>query len=235
MTQRVPRRIAARVDYTDVRKELTYAEVEQACHDAQEHKVASIVVPSALVPLAVECLADADVAVGCYIAYPFGTQSTRVKAREAEAAVAQGATELELVPHHGTLRAGRWTEIEGELRTVRTAAGNALLKLAVELSYLADDELATIARIAAEAGYRLLSNTAGFRTVSTRPETEAAATPEAVARILRAGGGIRPKATGGIRAAAEVVRLLDAGAERVTLHAAPSALRRLAKQFEEAQ
>jgi len=233
MTPRVPRRIAGRIDYTDVRKELTYADIEQACHDAQEHKIASIVIPSALVPLAVRSLAGTDVAVGCYIAYPFGTQSTRVKAREAEAAVGHGATELELVPHHGTLRAGRWKEFEGELRVVRTATGNALLKLAVEVSYLSDDELVAIARIAAEAGYRLLSNTAGFRVVSTRPESEAAATPEGVARILETGAGIAPKAVGGVRTAADVVRLVRAGAQRVAFQVAPGALRRLAKQIEE--
>jgi deoxyribose-phosphate aldolase len=234
MTLRIPGRHAHAIDYTDVRKEITYADVERICLEARDHQVGAVVVPSALVHRAAVCLADVDVAVACYIGYPFGTQAAGVKAREAEVAVAHGATEIEVVPHYGAVRAARWEQVEVELHTVRGTVETATPKLVVELSYLSDDELTTVARIAADAGYALIANTAGFRIVSTRPETEAQATPEAIERLLRAAGGrIQPKAIGGIKTYAEVVRLLEAGAARVAVNAEPGILGRLAEEAEE--
>ena len=234
MTLRIPDQPARAIDYTDVRKGITYADVERICLEARHHRVGAVVVPSALVHRAAVCLADVDVAVACYIGYPFGTQAVGVKAREAEVAVAHGATEIEVVPHYGAVRAARWEQVEVELHTVRGTIETATPKLVVELSYLSDDELTTIARIAADAEYALIANTAGFRIVSTRPETEAQATPEAIERLVRAAGGrIRPKAVGGIKTYAEVVRLLEAGAARIAVDAEPGILGRLAEEAEE--
>lgn len=234
MTPRIPHQPARAIDYTDVRKDITYGDVERICLEARDHQVGAVVVPSALVHRAAVCLADADVAVSCYVGYPFGTQAAGVKAREAEVAVAHGATEIEVVPHYGAVRAARWEQVEAELCTVRGAVEAATFKLVVELSYLSDDELTTIARIAADAGYALIANTAGFRIVSTRPETEAQATPETIERLVQtAGDRIQPKAIGGIKTYAEIARLLEAGAARVAVNAEPGILGRLAEAAQE--
>ncbi len=230
MTARIPEQVAGAIDYTDVRKDVTYGDIERICLEAVEHRLGAVVVPSALVRRAAACLAGSDVAVSCYVGYPFGTQAAVVKAREAEAALEHGATELDVVLHHGTARAARWAEVEAELATVKSAAGPALLKLVVEASIVSDDELSTIARTAVDVGYAIIANTAGFRIVSTQPETQSQASPEAIDRLVRAGDGrIRPKATGGVRTGEDVVRLLAAGAARVTLDAEPGLLRHLAE------
>ena len=229
MTSAIPREIAGAVEYTDVRKDVTYADVERICLEAVRHQLGTVVVPSALVRRAATCLAKTDVSVSCYVGYPFGTQAAIVKAREAEVAVAHGATELEIVLHHGAARAARWSEVEAELATVQRAAGIAMLKLVAEASFLEDDDLSSIARLAADVGYAIIANTAGFRIVSTRPDTQSEASPEVVERLVRAGGGrIRPKATGGVTVREDVIRLLSAGATRVAVNAAPGAPRRLA-------
>ena len=234
MTQRIPEEVARTIDYTDVRKDITYGDVERICLEARDHRIGAVVVPSALVHRAAVCVADSGVAVSCYVGYPFGTQAASVKAREAEVAVAHGADEIEVVPHHGAVRAARWPEVEAELSTVQGAGSAATFKLVVELSYLSSKELATIARIAADAGYTLIANTAGFRIVSTRPETEAQATPETIERLVQAADGrIRPKAIGGIKTYAEIARLLEAGAARVAVDAEPGILRRLAEAPQE--
>ena len=162
MTARIPEQVAGTIDYTDVRKDVTYADIERICLEAVEHQLGAVVVPSALVRRAAACLAGTDVVVSCYVGHPFGTQAAVVKAREAEAAVEHGATELDVVLHHGTARAARWPEVEAELATVKNAAGPTLLKLVVEVSILTDDELSTVARTAADAGYAMIANTAGF-------------------------------------------------------------------------
>lgn len=234
MTSRVPQEIARAIDYTDVRKDVTYDDIERICLEARDHQVGSLVVPSALVRRAVTGLDGASVAVSCYVGYPFGTQAAVVKAREAAVALEQGATEIEVVPHYGAVRAGRWPAVEAELRAVQGGAEAATFKLVVETSYLSDDELSSVARVAADAGYTLIANTAGFRIVSTQPETEAAVTKETVKRLVRAGDGrIKPKAIGGVRTYADIACLLQAGASRIAVTAEAGLLRRLAEQAQE--
>jgi len=229
----LPPELASAIDYTDVRKEMTYADVERICLEAVAHRIGTLVVPSALVSHAIAPLSGADVRVACYVGYPFGTQAASVKAREAEDAVAEGAAEIELVLHHGAIRAGRWEEVKTELSTVRRAVGGAMCKLIVEESYLSDEELATLVCVALDAGYTMIANTAGFRIVSTQPETERTATPEVVARLLRAGEGrMGVKAIGGVDTWADIGRLLEAGASRVAVNAGPGRLRRLAAETE---
>ena len=228
MTARIPEQVAGAIDYTDVRKDVTYGDIERICIEAVAYGLGTIVVPSALVRRAADCLASTDVGVSCYVGYPFGTQAAVVKAREAEVAIEHGAKEVEVVLHHGAARAERWAEVEAELATVKNAAGLALLKLVVEASILSDDELAAVARLAADVGYAIIANTAGFRIVSTQPETQSEASPQAIHRLDGAGDGrIRPKATGGVRTGKDIVRLLAAGAARVTLDAEPGLPRRL--------
>jgi deoxyribose-phosphate aldolase len=228
MTARIPEQVAGAIDYTDVRKDVTYADIERICLEAVEHRLGAVVVPSVLVRRAAACLTSADVGLSCYVGYPFGTQAAGVKAREAEVAVEHGATELDVVLHHGTARAARWPEVEAELATVKNAAGPALLKLVIEASILSDDELSTIARTAADAGYALIANTAGFRIVSTRPETQTSASPTLIGRLVDLGGGrIQTKACGGVWTREDIDGLLAAGAARVRLDAEPGLLRHL--------
>ena len=83
MTQRIPKEVARTIDYTDVRKDMTYGDVERICFEARGQQVGAVVVPSALVHRAAACLAGTDIAVSCYVGYPFGTQAAMVKTREA--------------------------------------------------------------------------------------------------------------------------------------------------------
>ncbi len=112
LAKRISADLARAIEYTDLRKDITYADVERLCLKARSIGCACVVVPSILVPLAVQCVSGSSVGIGTLIAYPFGTQATNVKTKEVEVAVSQGATEIEAIPHYGTLRAGRWPEMK---------------------------------------------------------------------------------------------------------------------------
>lgn len=218
--QQISPELAAAIEYTDLRKDITYADVERMCLKTRSIGCACVVVPSILVPLAAQCVSGASVGVGTLIAYPFGTQATDVKAKEVRVAVSQGATEIEIIPHYGTLRAGRWPEVEAELSVIRKAADGAVLKLVLETSYLTADELRSTCAIASDLGYTYAVNTTGFRVVSTEPETAGQADPQIVQRLLEASGGrLRVKAAGGIENPAAAQELLNAGATRVAIEA----------------
>ena len=82
MTQRIPEEVARTIDYTDVRKDITYGDVERICLEARDHRIGAVVVPSALVHRAAVCVADSGVAVSCY--HPPDSDPDHRKDRETE-------------------------------------------------------------------------------------------------------------------------------------------------------
>jgi deoxyribose-phosphate aldolase len=207
------------LDYTDLRKEITYGDIEALCLEVRVYGVKTVVVPSGLVARTVRGL-DGAANVACPIAYPFGTQAPIVKTREADAALTAGAHELDIVPHFGALRARRWKDVEGELREVARAARTAALKLILETAYLEDDILERVCALARDVGFSFACNTIGFRIVSTQPDTVGAASIEAVERLAHcAGPGMGVKAIGDVRSLDDVAELRAAGASRVAVSA----------------
>ncbi len=207
------------LDYTDLRKEITYGDIEALCLEARVYGLHTVVVPSGLVARAVRGLAGAA-SVACPIAHPFGTQAPIVKAREVDAALSAGAHELDIVPHFGALRARRWKDVRDELQEVARAARGAVLKLVIETGYLEDDILTSVCALARDAGFAFVANTIGFRIVSTQPETVGAASIGALERLVRcAGSAMGVKAVGGVRTLGDVAKLRAAGASRVAVAA----------------
>lgn len=218
--QRISSDLARAIEYTDLCKDITYGDVERMCLKARLLGCACVVVPSILIHIAAQCVSEAGLGVATIIAYPFGTQAIDVKAKEVEVAVSQGATEIEAIPHYGTLRAGRWPEVKAELAAIMKAADGSILKLVLETSYLTTDELRSTCAIASDLGYTYVVNTTGFRVVSTRPETAGQADPEIVQQLREAsGGGLHVKAAGGITSPTMAQELLDAGATRIAIEA----------------
>jgi len=211
--------VIAGLEYADLRKDTTYGDIESLCLEARAYGVKTVVVASALVARAVAAI-EGEARVACPIAYPFGTQAVEVKVREAQAAIAAGAQELDIAPHFGSLRARRWEDVVEELETIARAARGVTLKLVLETGYLEDDVLERSCMAARDAGYSFVTNTIGFRIVSTQPETMGAASVEAVRRLARvAGQGLGVRAVGGARTPEDVAALRAAGASRVAVFA----------------
>ena len=212
---------AGAIEYTDLRKGLRYRDVECLCREALFLGLGAVVVPTMLVSTAAEALAGSGVGVGCVVSYPFGTQPVAGKQAEIEAAVRDGATEIDVVPHLGTVRAERWADVEAELVGLRRASAEVPLKLVIEMSLLDHGVVRSVADLASDLGYDYLVSSAGFRVVSTRPESAGAATTAIVERMVEAARGrLRVKAAGGVTSAAQIAALVSAGAERVAVDAA---------------
>ena len=225
---------AIAIEYTDLRKTISARDVETMCLEATGYGLGAVVVPSALVREAAGLLADERCAVGTVISYPFGTQSPAVKAREAGAALEHGAAELDVVPHFGPILGGRWDAVRDELRELRRATGDARLKLVLEVDRMSNDVVREACAIAAGEGFRFVVNTMGFRIVSTDPDAEGAASPDAI-RLLRklANDELRLKAVGGIVGREQIDALIAAGADRIAIEVASGVLRGILASFEE--
>ena len=134
--------IAKTIDHSLLRPELDDAFVEDGCRLAARYDVASVCVRPADVRRARAILEGTDVAVGTTIGFPHGNHTTAVKVFEAQRALADGATELDMVLQIGALKSGRDADVEADIRAVAQVAhaGGAILKVIFENAYLTDDE-----------------------------------------------------------------------------------------------
>ena len=136
------RDIAKAIDHSLLRPELDDAFVEEGCRLAVEYDVASVCVRPVDVVKAAAILAGSDVAVGTVIGFPHGSQRTETKLSEARQALADGATELDMVIDIGALKSGRDSDVQADIAAIVTLAheGGAIVKVIFENAYLSDEE-----------------------------------------------------------------------------------------------
>jgi deoxyribose-phosphate aldolase len=202
--------LAARLDHTLLRPDCTEAQITQLCHEARQHGFASACVPPCYVPLAARALSGAGVAVCTVIGFPLGYNSPRVKFREAEIALGEGATELDLVLNVSALKSGNWDAVRAEVEDIADLCdvNDALLKVIIETALLTEEEMETAARLCAEAGANFVKTSTGFASRGA-----SVADVELLRRVLPP--EVRIKASGGIRTRAQALALLAAGADRL--------------------
>ncbi|MGH2473774.1 MAG: deoxyribose-phosphate aldolase, partial [Candidatus Limnocylindrales bacterium] len=132
------RDIAKAIDHSLLRPELDDGFVEDGCRLALEYDVASVCVRPVDVRRAGAILAGSDVAVGTTIGFPHGNHHSSIKVAEARAALADGATELDMVLQIGALRSGRDADVQSDIAAVVEVghAAGAIVKVIFENAYL---------------------------------------------------------------------------------------------------
>lgn len=202
--------LAARLDHTLLRPDCTEAQITQLCQEARQYGFASACVPPGYVPVAARELSGSGVAVCTVIGFPLGYNSPRVKFREAEIALAEGATELDLVLNVSALKSGNPEAVKAEIEDIADLCdvNDAVLKVIIETALLTEEEMETAARLCAEAGAHFVKTSTGFASRGA-----SVADVELLRRVLPA--EVRIKASGGIRTRAQALALLAAGADRL--------------------
>jgi deoxyribose-phosphate aldolase len=203
------RDIARTIDHSLLRPELDDAFVEDGCRLAAEYDVASVCVRPADVTRAKAILAGTDVAVGTTIGFPHGNHATETKVFEARRALADGATELDMVIAIGALRSGRDAEVQADIAAVVEVghAGGAIVKVIFENAYLTDDEKVRACRLTEAAGADFVKTSTGF--------APGGATHEDLALMRRSvSPHVQVKAAGGVRTLDALVAVMALGVTR---------------------
>jgi deoxyribose-phosphate aldolase len=202
--------LATLIDHTLLRANATPGDVERLCEEALRHEFAAVCVNGVHVARAARLLGRSRVAVACTVGFPLGAMDPVVKRAEAEAALAEGAREIDMVLQIGALRAGLddlvREDIAGVARVVRRAGG--LLKVILECCYLDDQEKIRGCRLAELAGCNFVKTSTGLGPSGAN---------EADVSLLRrsVSASVRVKAAGGIRTAEDARALVRAGASRL--------------------
>jgi deoxyribose-phosphate aldolase len=204
------RDIAKTIDHSLLRPELDDAFVADGCRLAAKYDVASVCVRPADVKRAKAILDGTDVAVGTTIGFPHGNHATEVKVYEARRALADGATELDMVLQIGALKSGRDDDVEADIRAVVEVghAAGAIVKVIFENAYLTDDEKIRACRLTEAAGGDFVKTSTGF--------APSGATHDDL-RLMRANTSphIQVKAAGGVRTLDALLAVMDLGVTRV--------------------
>ena len=201
------RRILAAVDHTLLRPTATWEEIRQICDDGVAYGCASVCIPPSYVKQASEYLAG-KLPVCTVIGFPNGYSTTAVKVFEAQDAMANGASEVDLVVNLGWVKDGRWSDVLAELRAVKEACGEHILKVIVETCQLTQEEKVKLCELVTESGADFIKTSTGF--------SSGGATAEDVA-LLRAHvrAQVQVKAAGGITSLEDAQTFLDLGAARL--------------------
>ena len=206
--------LAALVDHTLLKPEATHADVTALVAEATELGVYAVCVSPSMVPVAVEAGAG-RVRVAAVAGFPSGKHVSEVKSQEAAAAVASGATEIDMVIDVGAALAGDLDAVRSDIEAVRAAVAGTVLKVIVESAVLLDRAdgrtLADVCRAAEAAGADFVKTSTGFHPAGGASVRAVALMTETV------GGRLGVKASGGIRTTADALAMLDAGATRLGL------------------
>ena len=204
------RSIAEMIDHTLLKPDATQQEIAQLCYEARRYGFASVCVNPTWVSLCAELLKGSDVRVCTVIGFPFGATSSESKAFEAETAIKQGATEIDMVINVGALKARDLNTVARDIRGVVHAAHThgAIVKVIIETSLLTDEEKTIASLTAKEAGADFVKTSTGF--------AGGGATVHDVELMRRAvGPQMGVKASGGVRTREDAENMIRAGATRI--------------------
>lgn len=196
------------IDHTNLKPAATRADIEKLCADARTWDFASVCVNPCNVSLAKELLVGSDVMVCTVIGFPLGQNTTAVKVAETEQAYADGCDEFDMVINIGALKDGRCDDVRNEIAAVVAAARGKTIKVIIETGLLTDEEKAIATRLSCEAGAHFVKTCTGV--------SAGVATAEDI-KLMKANvtGGVKLKASAGIRCYEDAMALIEAGADRI--------------------
>lgn len=206
------RAVFAHVDHTLLKPTATWEQIKVLCDEAITWGMASVCVSGSFVKPIVQTYKD-KVTVCTVIGFPLGYDTTAAKVYQAQEAIANGATEVDMVINLGWAKEGAFDRVTEEIKKVKAAVGSKVLKVIVETCYLTEEEKIALCRCVTDAGADFIKTSTGFGT--------AGATLADVQLFKQhVGPDVRVKAAGGIRTAEDMEAYLAAGCDRIGASAA---------------
>ncbi len=200
-------KIAKTIDHSLLKPEMTRDEVRQGCEIAKKYDVASVCCKPSDVAFCAEILKGTDVEVGTVVGFPHGSSTTDTKVFETKKAIADGATEIDMVLNIGQLKSGLYDAVKADIAAVVAAAGGKMVKVILENAYLTDEEKITACKLCEAAGAHYVKTSSGYAptgaTVADVKLMRAAVSP-----------AVKVKSAGGVRTLDALIEMLNAGVER---------------------
>lgn len=194
------------IDHTNLKADASKTDIKNLVDEAIKYNFYSVCVNSANVKLIREY--NRDVKIASVVGFPLGAMAKEAKVFEAKCAIEDGASEIDMVINIGRLKDCDYDYVESEIREIKEAIGENILKVIIETSLLTDEEKVKACDLSVAAVADFVKTSTGFSTGGASVE-DVKLMAETVA------GKAKVKASGGIHTRDEAQALIDAGASRI--------------------
>jgi len=199
--------ILKRIDHTLLKMTASWGEIKTLCGEAVRFKTASVCIPPCYVKPVFEEYGN-DPVIATVVGFPLGYSITAAKVLETERAILSGASEIDMVINVGDVKNARFDFVLEEIKLIKKACGEKILKVIIETCYLTQDEKIRLCEIVTEAGADFIKTSTGFGT--------AGATLADVELFKKhIGPKVKIKAAGGVKTREDLEAFINAGAARI--------------------
>ena len=195
------------VDHTLLAQTATWEEIRQICDDGLRYGTASVCIPPCYVAAAAEYI-QGKLPICTVIGFPNGNHTTEAKIYEAKDAIANGASELDMVINIGALKAKNYAYVQNEIEKLKEVCDNKILKVIIETCLLNEEEKIKMCEIVTQAKADYIKTSTGFST--------GGATFDDIALFAKyVGPDVKIKAAGGISSFDDAEKFISLGASRL--------------------
>lgn len=195
------------VDHTLLAQTATWEEIRQICDDGLRYGTASVCIPPCYVAAAAEYV-QGKLPICTVIGFPNGNHTTEAKIYEAKDAIANGASELDMVINIGALKAKNYAYVQNEIEKLKEVCDNKILKVIIETCLLNEEEKIKMCEIVTQAKADYIKTSTGFST--------GGATFDDIALFAKyVGPDVKIKAAGGISSFDDADKFISLGASRL--------------------
>lgn len=194
------------IDHTVLKADATFDDIKKLVDEAVENDFYSVCVNSSFIKFIRDY--NKEIRIASVVGFPLGAMAKEAKVFEAKCAIEDGASEIDMVINIGRLKDCDYDYVESEIREIKEAIGENILKVIIETSLLTDEEKIKACDLSVKAGADFVKTSTGFSTGGANVE-DVKLMAETVA------GKAKVKASGGIHTRDEALALIDAGASRI--------------------
>jgi deoxyribose-phosphate aldolase len=200
--------ILKHIDHTLLKAVSSWTDIQKLCEEAIHYETASVCIPPAYVARIHQTYSKRQLTICTVIGFPLGYQTIGTKIFEAKEAVANGADEVDMVIHIGSVKNNDFEKITEEISEVKKAVGSKILKVIIETCYLTDEEKIRICQCVTDGGADFIKTSTGFGT--------AGAVLEDIDLFKKhIGPQVKIKAAGGIKTREDLENFIKAGCSRI--------------------
>ncbi|WP_308654994.1 deoxyribose-phosphate aldolase [uncultured Anaerococcus sp.] len=199
--------IYAHIDHTLLKAFAKWEDIEKLCDEAVKYQTASVCIPQTYIKRVKEKYGD-KLTICTVIGFPLGYNLTESKIVEAEQSLANGASEIDMVVNISDVKNGDYEKVENEIRAIKEAVGDKILKVIIETCYLTEEEKIAMCEAVTKAGADYIKTSTGFGTDGARME-------DVILFKDHIGENVKIKAAGGVKTKEDLVAFIEAGCDRI--------------------
>lgn len=209
--------ILSHVDHTLLKAFATWEDIQKLCEEAMEYHTASVCVPPSYIKRIHDTYGE-KINICTVVGFPLGYSTTKAKVAETVQAIEDGASEVDMVINIADVKNGDFDKVTEEIRSLKQAAGDKILKVIIETCYLTEEEKIAMCKTVTEAGADYIKTSTGFGT--------GGATMEDILLFKKfIGPHVKMKAAGGVKSVEDMEAFLEAGCDRIGTSSAISLIK----------